>query len=69
MGLQGQPQTVQGDDGEAHEVVIDVMIRESTLQMGWCLDCHESHPSIDENYGEQANLRRAELKDCWTCHK
>jgi len=51
------------------EKVKDVMIRETTLQMGWCLDCHGTHPSIDENYGDQANLRRAELKDCWTCHK
>jgi hypothetical protein len=39
------------------------------MQMGWCLDCHASHPSIDKNYGDKANLRRAELKDCWTCHK
>lgn len=45
------------------------LIRETTMQMGWCLDCHASHPSIDKNYGEKANLRRAELKDCWTCHK
>ena len=45
------------------------MVREATLQMGWCLDCHQNHPSIDKNYGEKANLRRAELKDCWTCHK
>ena len=36
--------------------------------MGWCLDCHAEHPSIDKNYGEYADLRRAELKDCWTCH-
>ena len=34
-----------------------------------CLDCHASHPTIDENYGEKSDLRRAELKDCWTCHK
>jgi hypothetical protein len=40
-----------------------------TMQMGWCLDCHASHPSIDKNYGDKADLRRAELKDCWTCHK
>ncbi|MGC6491584.1 MAG: cytochrome c3 family protein [Myxococcota bacterium] len=46
-----------------------VMVRETTMQMGWCLDCHASHPTIDENYGEKADLRRAELKDCWTCHK
>ncbi len=57
------------------------MVREATLQMGWCLDCHASHPSVVENYcpkdasGQdvencpEANLRRAELKDCWTCHK
>lgn len=45
------------------------MKREATLQMGWCLDCHGSHPSIDENYKDKADLRRAELKDCWTCHK
>lgn len=47
----------------------NTMIREATLQMGWCLECHRSHPSVDENYGEAANIRRAELKDCWTCHK
>lgn len=47
----------------------EVMVREATLQMGWCLDCHAEHPSIDENYGEAADARRAELKDCWTCHK
>lgn len=45
------------------------MTREATLQMGWCLDCHATHPSIDKNYGDKAELRRAELKDCWTCHK
>jgi len=43
--------------------------RESSLLMGWCLDCHKSHPSVDENYGTQSALRRAELKDCYTCHK
>jgi len=43
--------------------------RESNLLMGWCLDCHESHESINENYGTEAELRRAELKDCYTCHK
>lgn len=53
--------------GDAQQA--DVMIREAPLQMGWCLDCHRSHPSIDTNYGDQADLRRAELKDCWTCHK
>jgi len=50
-------------------VVQDVMIRETPLQMGWCLNCHATHPSIDANYGDKADLRRAELKDCWTCHK
>lgn len=49
--------------------VKDVMVRETSLQMGWCLDCHASHPSVDANYGDKADLRRAELKDCWTCHK
>lgn len=43
--------------------------RESSLLMGWCLDCHENHPSVNENHGAQAELRRAELKDCYTCHK
>jgi hypothetical protein len=45
------------------------MTREATLQMGWCLDCHATHESINTNYGDLADLRRAELKDCWTCHK
>jgi hypothetical protein len=73
VGLQGQPQKVlkQQPDGSMLEVmeVRDVMIREASLQMGWCLDCHGTHPSIDKNYGDSANLRRAELKDCWACHK
>ena len=43
--------------------------RVSSLQMGWCLDCHAQHESIDENYKDKAELRRAELKDCYTCHK
>ena len=50
--------------------------RVGELTMGWCLNCHESHPSIDENYcGEdkkgcaEAELRRTEIKDCWNCHK
>ena len=47
----------------------EVMWREASLQMGWCLDCHGDHPSIDQNYGDHADLRRAELKDCWACHK
>lgn len=60
-----------GGGGEAHAEPeeMTVMVRETTLQMGWCLDCHANHPSIDKNYGKDADLRRAELKDCWTCHK
>jgi hypothetical protein len=51
--------------------------RVSELTMGWCLDCHESHPSVEENYCDlpegqttcaQAELRRTEIKDCWNCH-
>lgn len=55
---------VRQEDG----TVTGTMTREASLQMGWCLDCHASHPSIDKNYGDQSDLRRAELKDCWTCH-
>ena len=75
IGLQGKPTTwfEVGENGERVEktgVPADkVMIRETTMQMGWCLDCHGTHPSIDKNYGDKADLRRAELKDCWTCHK
>jgi hypothetical protein len=75
MQLQGMQEKVQvGIDHETGDAiyankVVNVVIRETTMQMGWCLDCHASHPSIDENYGDQAELRRAELKDCWTCHK
>ncbi len=57
---------------ECHGQVQDdmtVAYRVSELTMGWCLNCHESHPKVDENYGAQAELRRAEMKDCWTCHK
>jgi hypothetical protein len=43
--------------------------RENTLLMGWCLQCHKSHPAVNERYGVDAELRRAELKDCYTCHK
>ncbi len=71
--LQGrkEPVTVLDENGNPTQqmVVKTVMVRESTLQMGWCLNCHKTHPSIDENYGDKADLRRAELKDCWTCHK
>ena len=66
--LQGKP--------NADGVVEKVFVRETTMQMGWCLDCHGSHPSITENYCgndatedcSEASLRRAELKDCWACH-
>ena len=67
---------------ECHGEVQDTMTvayRVSELTMGWCLNCHESHPSIQENHcaelaeGEvtcdEAELRRAEIKDCYTCHK
>lgn len=71
--LQGQkvPVEVVGEDGtrSTEMRVENVMIRETSLQMGWCLNCHGEHPSVDENYGDKAELRRAELKDCWTCHK
>lgn len=70
--LQGEYEIVPiaGDPkARTYRKVEDVMIREASLQMGWCLGCHQHHPSIDENYGDQADLRRAELKDCWTCHK
>jgi hypothetical protein len=59
----------QGEWPNGDPAQAEVMVREASLQMGWCLDCHASHPSIDENYGEEADARRAELKDCWTCHK
>lgn len=42
--------------------------RVASLQMGWCLDCHAQH-ALDDSYGTQQELRRSELKDCWTCHK
>jgi hypothetical protein len=57
---------------ECHGEVQDTMTvaqRVNTLEMGWCLDCHRDHPTVDENYGASAELRRAELKDCLTCHK
>ncbi len=68
MSLQGQ-KLADPANPDAEPSVQVVNVRETTLQMGWCLDCHASHPTIDQNYGEQADLRRAELKDCWTCHK
>lgn len=57
---------------ECHGEVQDVMTvaqRVNSLNMGWCLECHKTHPSVDKNYGAQAELRRAEMKDCYTCHK
>lgn len=59
------------DCQECHGQVQDMTVdqRVSSLKMGWCLDCHAQHPSIDTNYGAKAELRRAELKDCWACHK
>lgn len=59
------------DCQECHGQVQDMVVnqRVATLQMGWCLDCHANHESIDRNYGVNAELRRAELKDCYTCHK
>ncbi len=69
---------------ECHGEVQDTMTvayRVSELTMGWCLNCHESHPSVQENHCdaealagdattcEEAELRRAEIKDCYTCHK
>lgn len=70
--LQGEYKLVPiegGPEGAVYRQVDRVMVRESSLQMGWCINCHESHPSVDTNYGEAASARRAELKDCWTCHK
>ncbi|MDP2308231.1 MAG: cytochrome c3 family protein [Pseudomonadota bacterium] len=56
---------------ECHGQVQEMGVAErvATLEMGWCLDCHAQHDKIDENYGTKAELRRAELKDCYTCHK
>ena len=53
--------------GAVEEMTVDQRV--ATLKMGWCLDCHAQHESIDTNYRDKAELRRAELKDCWTCHK
>ncbi len=57
---------------ECHGEVQDTMTvarRVGELTMGWCLDCHKDHPSVETNYGALAELRRAEMKDCWTCHQ
>ena len=75
IGLQGQVTTrTEIDEASGEEVEVrhieDVMVRETTLQMGWCLGLPRRRtPPSNENYGEHADLRRAELKDCWTCHK
>lgn len=73
VGLQGQVTKWSETNEEGETVQVEgvryPMVRETTMQMGWCLDCHASHPSVDKNYGDKAELRRAELKDCWTCHK
>ena len=69
---------------ECHGEVQDdhtVARRVGELTMGWCLNCHENHESIRSNYCEETDengillpcedeqLRRAEIKDCWNCHK
>ncbi len=61
--------TPENAEDPLHPTGVAVMVRSQSLQMGWCLDCHASHDSINQNYGDKADLRRAELKDCWTCHK
>ncbi len=55
---------------ECHGQVQEMGVAErvASLQMGWCLDCHAQH-ELDDSYGTQQELRRSELKDCWTCHK
>ncbi len=60
---------VQCTECHGQQDEMGVAQRGATLQMGWCLDCHAQHESIDTNYGDKAELRRAELKDCYTCHK
>lgn len=59
------------DCQECHGQVQEMGVnqRVASLKMGWCLDCHAKHESVDRNYGVNAELRRAELKDCYTCHK
>ena len=48
---------------------VAVRAESMSMEMGWCLECHNDHPSVDENYGVGAEARRAELKDCLTCHQ
>ena len=52
--------------GQVQEMGVDERV--ASLKMGWCLDCHAQH-ALDDSYGTQQELRRSELKDCWTCHK
>ncbi|MEC7240240.1 MAG: cytochrome c3 family protein [Myxococcota bacterium] len=68
LGADGEPRV---ECQECHGAMQEKMVAErvSSLLMGWCLECHQDHPSVDENYGTQSELRRAELKDCYTCHK
>ena len=68
--LMGQPQQVgTTESGEPILKATSVMVRRTSLQMGWCLDCHESHPYIENTYGESTALRQQELRDCLICHK
>jgi hypothetical protein len=68
LGADGEPRV---ECSECHGAMEEKTVaeRENSLLMGWCLDCHKTHPSVDENYGTKSELRRAELKDCYTCHK
>jgi hypothetical protein len=54
---------------DMREETVAVRDVDMTMEMGWCLECHGSHPAIDETYGTAAETRRAELKDCYTCHQ
>ena len=70
LNKDGEPSTQRVACQECHGNIQErtVAVREATLEMGWCLDCHENHESIDHNYKDKAQVRRAEIKDCWTCH-
>ncbi|MBT3222905.1 MAG: cytochrome c3 family protein [Proteobacteria bacterium] len=66
----GQPQQVGTTEaGEPILKATNIMVRQNSLQMGWCLDCHDNHPYVENTYGESAALRQAELSDCLICHK
>jgi hypothetical protein len=67
-GVDGEPR-VECSECHGPMETRTVAERENSLLMGWCLGCHKTHPSVDENYGTKSELRRAELKDCYTCHK